>query len=62
MRFMLLTELEAARGPVTEIHGLGWQTEAQWQALQENLLAYQAIAQRIDVQAVFTNRFLPDAD
>lgn len=66
MRYMLLTEIEAAYGPTTQAHagpvyrGLGWQTAEQWQSLQESLLANQAIAQRIDVGTVFTNRFLPE--
>ena len=68
MRYMLLTEIEAAYGPATQAHadsvyrGLGWQTDTQWQSLQESLLASQAIAERTDVEMAFTNRFLPESE
>ncbi len=58
MRYMLDTELSAARSPLTDRHGIGWQTEAQWSALLESLLQYEAIARPIDVTTAFTNRFV----
>ncbi len=61
MRFMLETELADARAPVTEEHGLGWQTVGQWQALHDTLLTYHALAAPLeDVEAAFTNRFLEE--
>jgi len=59
MRFMLDTELTDAVSPVTEAHGLGWQTEEQWQALHNMLLEFEAIAEPVDVSQAFTNDFLP---
>ncbi|MFQ5578165.1 MAG: ABC transporter substrate-binding protein [Anaerolineae bacterium] len=59
MRYMLETELADAVSPVTEAGGPGWQTAAQWQALHDMLLQYGAIAAPLDVEAAFTNRFLP---
>lgn len=59
MRYMLDTELADAVSPVTEAYGLGWQTEAQWQALHDMLLRYQAIAAPVAVNEAFTNQFLP---
>lgn len=58
MRYMLETELDAAHSPVTDANGLGWQTEAQWQALLESLITYQAIEGRVNVGQAYTNRFL----
>lgn len=58
MRYMLETELDAAHSPVTDANGLGWQTEAQWQAMLESLITYQAIEGRVDVEQTYTNRFL----
>ncbi len=62
MRFMLETELADAHSPLTEAHGLGWQTEAQWQALHDSLLKYGALAAPVNVAQVFTTRFLPSSD
>ncbi|MBN1991864.1 MAG: ABC transporter substrate-binding protein [Anaerolineae bacterium] len=59
MRYMLDTELADAVSPVTEAHGLGWQTIEQWQALQDMLVEYQAMEKPIDVEQAFTNNLLP---
>jgi len=59
MRFMLDTELPDAASSVTETHGTGWQTAAQWQALHDMLLEFEAIAKPVDVNEAFTNDFLP---
>ncbi|MBN1875721.1 MAG: ABC transporter substrate-binding protein [Anaerolineae bacterium] len=58
MRFMLETELKDAHSSTTDIYGLGWQTAEQWQALYDSLVAYGAIADTIEVEAAFTNRFI----
>jgi ABC-type nitrate/sulfonate/bicarbonate transport system substrate-binding protein len=62
MKFMLMTELQAARRPITDSHGIGWQASEQWQALLESLLTYGAVDERIDTAQAFTNRFLPEAN
>ena len=36
-----------------EENGLGWQTEEQWQALQDALIEFGAIAEPVDVNAAF---------
>ena len=60
MRYMLDTELADAQSPLTDEFGLGWQTTEQWQALQDMLVQYEAIAEPVDVTAAFTTRFLKD--
>lgn len=62
MRYMLETEIGAAHSAITDAHGLGWQTEAQWQALMESLITYASIDGDVDVGQVYTNRFLERAD
>ncbi|MEZ4594829.1 MAG: ABC transporter substrate-binding protein [Chloroflexota bacterium] len=54
MRFMLDTELADAQSP----DGIGWQTEAQWQALADMLQTYESLPGDVDVTAVFTTQFL----
>ena len=56
MRYMLETELVAAK-PAGGA-GFGAQNAAQWDALHAMLLKYKALAKPVDIQAVFTNRFL----
>jgi ABC-type nitrate/sulfonate/bicarbonate transport system substrate-binding protein len=60
MRFMLETELADATSEVTQQHGVGWQTEAQWQALADMLLENGALA-KADVTGAFTTRLLEAA-
>ena len=56
MRYMLETELVAAKPAGSA--GFGAQNAAQWDALHAMLLKYKALAKPVDIQAVFTNRFL----
>ena len=60
MRFMLDAELLDAVSPVTEAHGLGWQTFEQWQGLSK-MLADAGVPTLEDVQPVFTNKILEAA-
>lgn len=60
MRFMLETELKDAVSPVTEAHGLGWQTLEQWQGLAK-LLGEAGVPTLEDVQPVFTTQVLEAA-
>ncbi len=55
MRYMLETELEDAQNP----NGFGAQTQAQWQALAEMLLRYQALPKAVEVEKAFTDDLLP---
>lgn len=57
-RFMLDAELEAAESDVTAEHGIGWQTEEQWQSLHDALIEFGALAEPVDVNAAFYNEFL----
>ena len=57
-RFMMDTEIDGATSTVTEENGLGWQTAGQWQALEDSLLPFGALAGPADVDTVFTDRFL----
>jgi putative hydroxymethylpyrimidine transport system substrate-binding protein len=56
--FILDTELARAESDVTKANGLGWQTAAQWQALEQVLVDYQAIARPVDVNRAFTAHYL----
>jgi len=58
MRYMLETELEDATSEVTEQYIRGWQTEAQWQALEEMLWEREAIEARVDVNTAFSAEIL----
>ncbi len=57
MRFMLETELVDLTGPGTVGHGIGWQTEEQWQALADMLQKFDAMPP-VDVKQVFTTEIL----
>jgi ABC-type nitrate/sulfonate/bicarbonate transport system substrate-binding protein len=57
-RYMLDTELEAAHSEVTDEHGIGWQTEAQYRALADLLLDTGALPADLDVTDAFTTQFL----
>ena len=59
-RYMLDTELAAAKTGAAELGGIGYQTTEQWQALHDYLLKYHAIPHAItDVKNAFTISFLP---
>jgi ABC-type nitrate/sulfonate/bicarbonate transport system substrate-binding protein len=53
MRFMLEAEITDAISPLTEAHGIGWQTLEQWQALADMLAEYE-ITPPIDASQAFT--------
>jgi hypothetical protein len=55
---MLTTELARAKTPLTNTYGYGWQTKEQWTALSSALRDYQAVTKSVDVNALFTSRFL----
>ncbi|MEW6650329.1 MAG: ABC transporter substrate-binding protein [Chloroflexota bacterium] len=57
MRFMLLSELADARSPLTDRHGLGWQSEDQWQALAD-MLQQAGVLGEINVRDGFTTLLL----
>lgn len=57
MRFMLEKEILDAESEFTDEHGLGWQTQEQWQALSDLLNKYEAIPSQ-DVSQAFTNHIL----
>jgi ABC-type nitrate/sulfonate/bicarbonate transport system substrate-binding protein len=58
MKFMLESELQDLRGPVTDQYGLGWQSQEQWQALAEMLYENGVIASTDIVDQVFTTKIL----
>ncbi len=62
MRYMLMTELESAHSAVTAVHGIGWQTAEQWQALHDSLLQYGALAAPVDIERAFTTSCLPNGE
>ena len=60
MRFMLLTEKMDAISPETEENGLGWMRGQQWQEYHDTLLEYGALANEIDVESAYTDRFIKE--
>ncbi len=60
MRYMLESELADALSPVTEEHGLGWQTLEQWQSLAGMLQKYDALP-ALEVEKAFTTEILQAA-
>jgi ABC-type nitrate/sulfonate/bicarbonate transport system substrate-binding protein len=59
MRYMLETEIAMTHSPLSDQHGVGWQTQAQWQALLDLLIRYDVITAELDPAAAFTTDFLP---
>ena len=57
-RYMLDVELAAAQSELTRRQGIGWMTEAQWQALHDSLVEFDAIEKPVDVKKVFTTEYL----
>ncbi len=57
MRFMMDSELADAESDVTRQHGLGWQTQEQWQGMADMLQQY-AQMPNVDVSKAFTNDLL----
>ena len=57
MRFMLDLEITDAISPLTEEHGIGWQTLEQWQALADMLAEYE-ITPQVDASKAFTYTIL----
>ena len=57
-RFMLETELRDARSDITGRNGVGWMTDAQWLALYEYLLEFDALPNPFDYTDAFTDSFL----
>lgn len=59
-RFMLDTELADAISPLTDENGLGWMTDAQWKAVYDQLIEFEALPKPFDYQTAFTTRFLEE--
>jgi ABC-type nitrate/sulfonate/bicarbonate transport system substrate-binding protein len=57
MLFMLEAELPERESEVTRDQGIGWQTEAQWQALADMLVEFDAMPP-VDVNKAFTTKIL----
>jgi ABC-type nitrate/sulfonate/bicarbonate transport system substrate-binding protein len=59
-RYMLDTEIEAAQNDLTRANGIGAMDRSRYVALRDFLLQYNALAKSVDVETVFTDRFLKD--
>jgi ABC-type nitrate/sulfonate/bicarbonate transport system substrate-binding protein len=59
-RYMLDTEIDAAQNDLTRAHGIGAMDRSRYVALRDFLLQYNAIAKSVDVDAVFTDRFVKE--
>jgi ABC-type nitrate/sulfonate/bicarbonate transport system substrate-binding protein len=57
MRYMLDVELDEALSEITREHGVGWQTEEQWQGLKDMLVQYGAMKDT-DASKAFTTQLL----
>jgi ABC-type nitrate/sulfonate/bicarbonate transport system substrate-binding protein len=59
-RYMLDTEIDAAQNDLTRASGIGAMDRSRYVGLRDFLLQYGAIAKPVDVDAVFTDRFVKD--
>ena len=59
-RYMLDTEIEAAQNDLTRANGIGAMDRSRYVGLRDFLLQYGGIAKTVDVDAVFTDRFIKD--
>jgi ABC-type nitrate/sulfonate/bicarbonate transport system substrate-binding protein len=59
-RYMLDTEIDAAQNDLTRASGIGAMDRARYVALRDFLLQYGGLAKSVDVDAVFTDRFVKD--
>jgi ABC-type nitrate/sulfonate/bicarbonate transport system substrate-binding protein len=59
-RYMLDTEIDAAQNDLTRTNGIGAMSRERYIALRDFLLQYGGIAKSVDVDAVFTDRFVKD--
>ena len=60
MRYMMLEEVKDATSPLTDENGFGWMSEEQWQSFHDSLLEYEGLPSAVDVNTVFTDRFLDE--
>ena len=60
MRYMMLEEKKDATSPLTDQNGFGWMTAEQWQSFHDSLLEYEGLPNEVDVNSVFTDRFLQE--
>jgi ABC-type nitrate/sulfonate/bicarbonate transport system substrate-binding protein len=59
-RYMLDTEIDAAQNDLTRANGIGAMDRARYVALRDFLLQYGGLAKSVDVDAVFTDRFVKE--
>jgi ABC-type nitrate/sulfonate/bicarbonate transport system substrate-binding protein len=59
-RYMLDTEIDAAQNDLTRANGIGAMDRSRYVALRDFLVQYGGLAKSVDVDAVFTNRFVKD--
>ncbi len=59
-RYMLDTEIDAAQNDLTRANGIGAMDRARYVALRDFLLQYGGLTKSVDVDAVFTDRFVKD--
>jgi ABC-type nitrate/sulfonate/bicarbonate transport system substrate-binding protein len=59
-RYMLDTEIEAAQNDLTRTNGIGAMSRERYVALRDFLLQYGGLTKSVDVDAVFTDRFVKD--
>jgi ABC-type nitrate/sulfonate/bicarbonate transport system substrate-binding protein len=59
-RYMMDTEIDAAQNDLTRANGIGAMDRARYVGLRDFLLQYGGIPKTVDVDAVFTDRFVKD--
>jgi ABC-type nitrate/sulfonate/bicarbonate transport system substrate-binding protein len=59
-RYMLDTEIDAAQNDLTRTSGIGAMSRERYVALRDFLLQYGGLAKSVDIDAVFTDRFVKD--
>jgi len=59
-RYMLDTEIDAAQNDLTRANGIGAMDRSRYVSLRDFLLQYGGLAKSVDVDAIFTDRFVKD--
>ena len=60
MQYMMLEEQKDATSSLTDQNGFGWMTAEQWQNFHDSLLEYEGLPKAVDIETVFTDRFLAE--
>ncbi len=57
-KYMMMTELEDGRSPLTTANGFGYMTDGQWRQLYSQLLEFGSLPNAFDYRDAFVNEFI----